>query len=183
MNTEDSLKRFNQFILKEENRGYLITFKGEANTTWFSFLFGLFSFVFTRRFTSLRTYEEHTISKVTRNYNDRLKLDKIETFNSETVKAVIVEMERVFSEKDKSFWSGNSSTHVQRARGIQRAKCYYNALIGATPQLVDSNPKNSFLGAIKGALHGFFGGLAGWTIWMGILFIALSIIIFIVELF
>ena len=96
MNTEDSLKRFNQFILKEESRGHLITFKGEANTTWFSFLFGLFAFIFTRSFTYSRSYEEHAISKITNNYHNRLKADEIEKFNPKTVKTIIVEMEKVF---------------------------------------------------------------------------------------
>ena len=184
MTKDDLFNQFRKFIAQDEGRrGYLLCFTGEANTTWFSILFGLFAFVFTRRFTSLRTYEHYARSKITHNYIKRIKSGKIETFSLEIVEEVIVEMKKVFQEKDKSFWSGNSSTHVQRARLIQRAKCYHNAITGDLPNSAGRNPDNTFFGAIKGAFLGFFGGLAAWVLFMLVLFLVVGLIVFIVELF
>ena len=172
---------FVTFIRKEESRGYLLSFKGEANTTWYKFLFGVFSFVFTRRITTIRSYELHAQSKITRNYLKRMTSGEVEKYDLSLVRSDIELMRSFFAEKDKSFWSANSTEHVQRLRVIQRAECYQKALEGQSPEVI-KNSENSITGAVEGMTRGFFGGLFGWIVGLGILWLILGVIVYIVEL-
>ena len=173
---------FVTFIRKEESRGYLLSFKGEANTTWYKFLFGVFSFVFTRRITTIRSYELHAQNKITRNYLKRIANGEVEKYDLSLVRSDIGLMRNFFAEKDKSFWSTNSTEHVHRLRVIQRAECYQKALEGQSPQVI-KNPENSIAGAVEGMTRGFFGGLVGWIVGFGILWLILGVILYIVEFF
>tara|TARA_B100001939_G_scaffold237919_1_gene205349 strand:+ start:540 stop:1124 length:585 start_codon:yes stop_codon:yes gene_type:complete len=187
---------FIKFISKEESRrGFVLAFKGEANTTIESFIKGFFLAIFTRRFISESTYNQHTIEIIKNNYTKRLIKGQVSIYHSEIVIEGINELKNIFDEKDKGFWSGSGSAHIRRARVIQRATCYLNAL-----GFVDSldlkaklnfdeknikykNPGNTFKGFFKGLFKGFFGGLLSLILGVLILMIIFSIIGFIIELF
>ena len=118
---------FIKFINKEESRrGFVLAFKGEANTTIESFIKGVFLAIFTRRFISESTYNQHTIEIIKNNYTKRLINGQVSIYDSETVILAINELKRIYDEKDKGFWSGSGSAHIKRARVIQRAICFFD---------------------------------------------------------
>ena len=56
-------------------------------------------------------------------------MDEVSVYHSEIVIEGINELlKNIYDEKDKGFWSGSGSAHIRRARVIQRATCYLNAL-------------------------------------------------------
>lgn len=183
---------FKKFISSDEaRRGYVISFKGEANTTLKSFFFGLFSFVFTREITSMSSYSDKPLRIITNNYVDRINSGLIEKFPKETVEKCISELKNDYNEENKKFWSQNTSKLVMRARILQRAYCYLDALnngyrnddllVGNIKEF--KNTDNTIKSGLKGALEGFFGGMLGYVIGIFILLAVLYIIVFIVELF
>jgi hypothetical protein len=183
---------FRKFITNDEGkRGYVISFKGEANTTLRSFFKGLFSFVFTRRIKSMSSYNEKSIRVITNNYVDRINNGMIEKFQPECVKQFIYEIKNEYDREDKKFWSQNSSKLVMSLRISQRATCYLNALEGGyrNDDFINGSSKkykntdNSIKSAFAGAFNGFFGGILGFFITGLILWAILAIIVQIVEFF
>lgn len=187
-----SSESFKKFISNDEGkRGYVICFKGEANTTLRSFFSGLFSFIFTRKITSMSSYNEKPLRVITNNYVDRINSELIKKFPEESVEKCILELKNEYREENKKFWSQNSSKLVMRARVLQRASCYLDALNNGYKNddfLQGSikrykNTDNTIKGSLKGAFEGFFGGILGYAIGLFILMAILTIIVFIVELF
>ena len=187
-----STESFRRFILTDENRrGNVICFKGEANTTLSSFFEGLFSFIFTRRVSFYSSYNDNTILIITNNYIDRIKTGQVNEFSSEIVEQCIYELKKDFQEKNKGFWSQNTTDLVKNARNLQRAMCYLNALnkVHSKSDLSDGdikkykNPDNSIEGAFDGAFRGFFGGMILLIIGIFIASALVYIIINIVDLF
>jgi hypothetical protein len=187
-NNDLSSEYFRKFISNDEGkRGYVICFKGEANTTLRSFFDGLFSLVFTRRITTMSSYNEKVIYVITNNYADRINTGEIPKFPLESVRQCIFDMKKEYEEKNKKFWSQNTTSLVQSLRILQRASCYLNALEGRYINYDSSdgiskkhkNSDNSIGGALKGAFNGFFGGLLA----LFILWLILYIIVSIIELF
>ena len=187
-----SSESFKKFISNDEGkRGYVICFKGEANTTLRSFFSGLFSFIFTRRITSMSSYNEKPLRVITNNYVDRINSGLIKKFPEESVEKCILELKNEYGEENKKFWSQNSSKLVMRARVLQRASCYLDALNngyrnddfsqGSIKQY--KNTDNTIKGSLKGVFEGFFGGILGYAIGLFILVAILKIIVFVVELF
>lgn len=183
---------FQRFIKNEEGyRGYVISFKGEANTTLRSFFKGLFSFVFTRRITTLSSYNEKSLRVITNNYVDRINNGIIEKFEPDCVKQFIYEIKKEHDIENKRFWSQNTSKLVMRVRILQRATCYLNALEGGlrNDDFINGSVKkykntdNSFKSAIAGAFSGLFGGLFGLLLACFILWVIVGIIVFIVDIF
>jgi hypothetical protein len=183
---------FKKFISNDEGkRGYVICFKGEANTTLRSFFRGLFSFIFTRRITSMSSYNDKPLRVITNNYVDRINSGLIIKFPKESVEKCISELKNEYGEENKKFWSQNTSKLVRRARILQRATCYLNALNNGyrNDDFLEGNIKkykntdNTIKSGLKGAFEGFFGGILGYAIGLFILMAILYIIVFIVELF
>ncbi len=183
---------FKKFILKDEGkRGYVICFKGEANTTIRSFFRGLFLFLFTRRITSMSSYTNKPLRVIYNNYVDRIKSGKIKKFPKESVEKCISELKNEYELENKKFLSQNTSKLVMRARVLQRASCYLDALSKGyrNDYLADgaikrySNTDNTVRSGIKGAVEGFFGGLFWYAIGFFIFIAILAIIVFIVEHF
>ena len=185
----DSFKKF--IVYDEGKRGYIICLKGEANTTIRSFFRGLFLFFFTRRITSLSSYNEKPIRVITNNYVDRINAGLIEIYPKQSIKQCILELENEFEEKNKKFWSANSSNIVRLARILQRANCYLNALNkgvrdddfvnGKVVQY--KNTDNSVKRGLSGVFEGVFGGVIGFALTLFILWATLYLIVFMVELF
>lgn len=183
---------FKKFISNDEGkRGYVICFKGEANTTLRSFFSGLFSFIFTRRITSMSSYNDKPLRVITNNYVDRINSELIIKFPKESVEKCILELKNEYGEENKKFWSQNTSKLVMRARILQRATCYLNALNNGyrNDDFLEGNIKqykntdNTIKSGLKGVFEGFFGGILGYAIGLFILMAILYIIVFIVELF
>ncbi|MFZ4680736.1 MAG: hypothetical protein ACOYLP_11265 [Flavobacterium sp.] len=183
---------FKKFISNDEGkRGYVICFKGEANTTLRSFFSGLFSFIFTRRITSMSSYNDKPLRVITNNYVDRINSGLIIKFPKESVEKCILELKNEYGEENKKFWSQNTSKLVMRARILQRATCYLNALNNGyrNDDFLEGNIKqykntdNTIKSGLKGAFEGFSGGILGYAIGLFILMAILYIIVFIVELF
>ena len=183
---------FKKFISNDEGkRGYVICFKGEANTTLRSFFSGLFSFIFTRRITYMSSYNDKPLRVITNNYVDRINSGLIIKFPKESVEKFISDLKNEYAEENKKFWSQNTSKLVTRARILQRATCYLNALNngyrnddfleGSIKQY--KNTDNTIKSGLKGAFEGFFGGIITYAIGFFILMAILYIIVFIVELF
>ena len=175
---------FKKFITNDEaKRGVVFSFKGEANTTLKSFFSGLFSFVFTRRITSLSSYNDNPLRVMTHNYVDRINSGLIKKFPKESVEKYISELKNEYGEENKKFWSQNTSKLVMRARTLQRASCYLDALNkghriddffeGNIKQY--KNTDNTIKSGLKGAYEGFFGGILSYAIGL----IALMAIIYI----
>ena len=175
---------FKKFITNDEaKRGVVFSFKGEANTTLKSFFSGLFSFVFTRRITSLSSYNDNPLRVITNNYVDRINSGLIKKFPKESVEKYISELKNEYGEENKKFWSQNTSKLVMRARTLQRASCYLDALNkghriddffeGNIKQY--KNTDNTIKSGLKGAYEGFFGGILSYAIGL----IALMAIIYI----
>ena len=175
---------FKKFITNDEaKRGVVFSFKGEANTTLKSFFSGLFSFVFTRRITSLSSYNDNPLRVITNNYVDRINSGLIKKFPKESVEKYISELKNEYGEENKKFWSQNTSKLVMRARILQRASCYLDALNkghriddffeGNIKQY--KNTDNTIKSGLKGAYEGFFGGMLSYAIGL----IALMAIIYI----
>jgi hypothetical protein len=192
--TNLNLASFNQFIVTDEaKRGYVISFKGESNTTLKKFFLGLFSLPFTRRITTFSSYNENAQRIITNNYVDRIKGGKINKYPPAIVKEFINELNKKYSKDSQSFWKQNTSKLVYTLRLLQRANCYLNALEGGfrNDEFVNDkfipykNPENSIKGAFLGIFNGFFGlrGMIGFIIAIGILWAILAIIVFIGELF
>jgi hypothetical protein len=188
----ENKEAFRDFIKRDEGkRGYVISFKGEANTTLRSFFKGLFSFVFTRRITSFSSYNDKSIRIITNNYVDRINNGMIKKFEAECVKEFIYETKSEYDKENEKFWSQNTSKLVMSARILQRANCYLTALEGGyrNDDFINGsfkkykNKDNSIKGALKGAFSGFFGGLFGILITGFVLWAILALIVFIVELF
>ena len=188
--------KFIKFISREESRrGFVLAFKGEANTTIQSFVKGFFLAIFTRRFISESTYSQHTITIIKNNYIKRLVNGKVKMYETEIVINGIDELKKIYDEKDKGFWSGSGSAHIKRARVIQRATSYLDALkyygsLNSKNNLHFNdininykNPGNTTKGFFKGLFKGFFGGISSFLIGMLILMLIFSIIGFIIELF
>lgn len=183
---------FKKFISNDEGkRGYVICFKGEANTTLRSFFSGLFSFIFTRRITSMSSYNDKPLRVITNNYVDRINSGLIIKFPKESVEKCILELKNEYREENKKFWSQNTSKLVMRSRILQRATCYLNALNNGyrNDDFLEGNIKqykntdNTIKSGLKGVFEGFFGGILGYAIGLFILMAILYIIVFIVELF
>ena len=183
---------FKKFITNDEaKRGVVFSFKGEANTTLKSFFSGLFSFVFTRRITSLSSYNDNPLRVITNNYVDRINSGLIKKFPKESVEKYISELKNEYGEENKKFWSQNTSKLVMRARILQRASCYLDALNNGyrNDDFFEGNIKqykntdNTIKSGLKGAFEGFFGGILGYAIGLFVLMAILYIIVFIVELF
>ncbi|MFL2569766.1 MAG: hypothetical protein ACJ0QH_03555 [Flavobacteriales bacterium] len=88
---------FKRFISNDEaKRGYVIFFKGEANTTLRSFFSGLFSFIFTRRITSMSSYNDKPLRVITNNYVDRINSGLIKKFPKECVEKCISELKNEY---------------------------------------------------------------------------------------
>ena len=175
---------FKKFITNDEaKRGVVFSFKGEANTTLKSFFSGLFSFVFTRRITSMCSYNDKPLRVITNNYVDRINSGLIKKFPKESVEKYISELKNEYGEENKKFWSQNTSKLVMRARTLQRASCYLDALNkghriddffeGNIKQY--KNTDNTIKSGLKGAYEGFFGGILSYAIGL----IALMAIIYI----
>jgi hypothetical protein len=184
----NSFKKF--IVLDESKRGYFISFSGEANTTVRSFFRGLFLFVFTRRITTISSYNEKALSLITKNYIDRINAGHIEKYPLTSIEQFIHELEIEFDEKSKSFWNANSSKLVLTSRTLQRANCYLSAvknerqddfLIIKSKQ--NKNTDNTFKAGFLGALEGFWGGLIGFFLTLFLIWLILFFIVFIVELF
>ena len=108
VNNLDS-ESFNRFITTDEGkRGYVFSFKGEANTTLMSVIKGIFWFFITRRFTSLSAYNENAQRVITNNYVDRINSGLIDRFPSETVKNYIEELNVVIQKENQKFWSSGT---------------------------------------------------------------------------
>jgi hypothetical protein len=183
---------FKKFIIDDEGkRGYLICFKGEANTTLRSFFRGLFLFVFTRRIITMSSYNDKTLSIIYQNYVERINSGSITVFPKEIVEQSIFDLRNEYEVEDKKFWSQNTSKLVNRARILQRAKCYLDAInlkygynFSTNAHITkNNNIDNNITSGIKGAFEGFFSGLIGYTIGWFILIAILGLLFFIVELF
>jgi hypothetical protein len=183
---------FKKFISNDEaKRGYVICFKGEANTTLRSFFSGLFSFIFTRRITSMSSYNEKPLNVITNNYVERINSRLIKKFPKESVEQCISELENEYREENKKFWSQNTSKLVMRARILQRASCYLDALknMNRNEDFLEGsikqyqNTDNTIKSGLRGAMEGFVGGALGYAIGLLILLTIFWLIIFIVELF
>ena len=183
---------FKRFISNDEaKRGYVIYFKGEANTTLRSFFSGLFSFIFTRRITSMSSYNDKPLRVITNNYVDRINSGLIIKFPKESVEKCISELKNEYEKENKKFWSQNTSKLVIRARILQRASCYLDALNNGykNDDFFEGNIKqykntdNTIKSGLKGAFEGFFGGILGYAISFFVLIAIVYIIVFIVELF
>jgi len=192
--TKLNLESFYRFILTDEGkRGYVVSFKGEANTTLRSFFEGLFSFIFSRRITTMSSYNEKALRVITNNYVDRINEGSIDKFPSEIVNQFIFEINKKHTKESGKFLNQNSSKLVNNVRVLQRASCYLTALEGGfrNDDFVNEkfikykNPDNSIKGAFLGAFGGFFGlgGCLGFLISGFILWAFLAIIVYIVELF
>lgn len=122
---------FNRFITTDEGkRGYVFSFKGEANTTFRSFFQGLFSFIFSRRITTMSAYNENAQRVITNNYVDRINSGLIDRFPSETVKNYIEELNVVIQKENQKFWSAGTPKVIMKVRVLQRAHCYLTAMEG-----------------------------------------------------
>jgi hypothetical protein len=190
--TEFTTDSFIKFITKEENRrGFVFAFKGEANTTLKSFLKGLFLFIFTRRITTSSSYDDNLIRIITNNYVDRLANGSVSKFPADIIKNAIAELKLEFDEQDKKFWSTNSTKHVSRARILQRAQCYLNAL--DTGQRFDDfsdgrikpfkNDDNSIKSGFIGAIQGLFGGALSFIIGTIVIMIIFGLLALVIEFF
>ena len=58
----------------------------------------------------------------------RFKGGEIPTYDQEAVVGGINKLSEEYEKKDKGFWSGSGDKHIHRARIIQRATCYQDAL-------------------------------------------------------
>jgi hypothetical protein len=183
---------FKKFISNDEGkRGYVICFKGEANTTLRSFLSGLFSFIFTRKITTMSSYNDKPRRVITNNYVDRINSGLITKFPKESVEKCIWELKNEYGEENKKFWSQNTPNLVKLARILQRATCYLEALNNGyrNDDFLEGNIKqykntdNTIKNGLKGAFEGFFGGILRYAIGFLLLMAILYIIVFIVELF
>ncbi|OUV45568.1 MAG: hypothetical protein CBC71_00175 [Rhodobacteraceae bacterium TMED111] len=183
---------FKRFISNDEaKRGYVIFFKGEANTTLRSFFSGLFSFIFTRRITSMSSYNDKPLRVITNNYIDRINSGLIKKIPKECVEKCISELKNEYKKENKKIWSQNTSKVVIRARILQRVSCYLDALNNGYRN-VDffegnikqyNNTDSTIKSGLKGVFEGFFGGILGYAISFFVLIAILYIIVFIVELF
>jgi hypothetical protein len=171
---------FKKFISNDESkRGYVFSFKGEANTTLRSFFNGLFSLIFTRRITSMSSYNDKPLRVITNNYVDRINSGLIIKFPKESVEKCISELKNEYERENKKFWSQNTSKLVIRARILQRANCYLNALNNGyrNDDFVEGkikkykNTDNTIKSGLMGAFEGFFGGLLSLFIVMAIFYI------------
>ena len=157
-----NLESFNRFITTDEDkRGYVFSFKGEANTTLMSVIKGVFWFFITRRFTSLSAYNENAQRVITNNYVDRINSGLIDRFPSETVKNYIEELNVVIQKENQKFWSAGTPKVIMKVRVLQRAHCYLTAMEGGfrdddyvNGRLVKfKNPDNSLIKFFKNAYN------------------------------
>ena len=160
--TNANLASFNLFITTDEGkRGYVFSFKGEANTTLMSFIKGIFGVVFTRRFTSLSAYNENAQRVITNNYVDRINGGLIDRFPSAIVKSYIEELNKVVQKENQKFWSAGTPKVIMKVRVLQRAHCYLTAMEGGfrNDDYVNGkfvkfkNPDNSLIKFFKNAYN------------------------------
>lgn len=183
-----NFESFKKFIINDEGkRGYVISFKGEANTTLRSFFRGLFLFIFTRRIITMSSYNDKTLSIIYQNYVERIKSGSIKVFPKEIVEQSILDLRNEYEVENKKFWSQNTSKLIIRARVLQRAKRYLDAINFRDRNYfftdINKNIDNTIFSGIKGAFEGFFGGLIGQLIGWFILIAILWLLVFFVELF
>jgi len=176
-----NLESFNRFITTDEGkRGYVFSFKGEANTTLMSVIKGVFWFFITRRFTSLSAYNENAQRVITNNYVDRINSGLIERFPSETVRKYIEELNEVIQKENQKFWSAGTPKVIMKVRVLQRAHCYLTAMEGGfrNDDYVNGkfvkfkNPDNSLIKFFKNAYNE-----SPWSLGTTIMFFIFFIII------